>query len=88
MAAYQKRYKAFVQILYLSKDMSVSELHKKTKGRLSRQTIYNWKRGYTLYPRFDSMEIVLNSLGMEFRIMPKEKKKTVEAYKPIPYHHV
>lgn len=66
------RWKALFPILQMTKNMTAKELHKKTKGRVSLSTIKNWKSGRVSYPRFETMQTVLISLGYTFDIVPNK----------------
>lgn len=70
------RWKALFPILQMTKNMTAKELHKKTKGRVSLSTIKNWKSGRVSYPRFETMQTVLISLGYTFDIV-KNKSNSV-----------
>ena len=64
------RWRALFPILSMTKNMPAQELHKKTKGRVSLSTIRNWKTGRVSHPKFETMQIVLISLGYTFDIVP------------------
>lgn len=71
------RWKALFPILSMTKNMTAQELHKKTKGRVSLSTIKNWKTGRVSHPRFETMQIVLISLGYTFDIVPNTAVQSV-----------
>ena len=71
------RWKALFPILSMTKNMSAQELHKKTKGRVSISTIRNWKTGRVSHPKFETMQIVLISLGHTFDIVPNTESISI-----------
>ena len=71
------RWKALFPILSMTKNMAAQELHKKTKGRVSLSTIRNWKTGRVSHPKFETMQIVLISLGYTFDIVPNTAVTTI-----------
>lgn len=75
----KNKYKALVQILYMTKDMSPAELHRKVgKTRISYSTLCAWKKGRVLYPKHDTMDIVLRAFGKQFAIVDIQDKKQKE----------
>ncbi len=71
------RWRALFPILRATKNMTAKEVYKKTKGRVSLSTIRNWKTGRVSRPKFETMQIVLISLGYTFDIVSNTAVTTI-----------
>jgi len=75
MKVRNKKWKALFYILHMTHNMSAKELHQlcvKKRKKINISTIRKWKSGKTVSPKFETMQIVLESLGKTFTIVDQD----------------